>query len=383
MEKNTKDILILTTGGTIGSIADPIKGIRPGNMVIGLMLKEMGFEMVYGREANHYVSEGISIRIEELMNKDSTDMTAKDQAEIAKAIFEKRHGYEGIVVTHGTDTMHFLSSMLSLMLKDVDKPVAITGAMRIPEDKRSDAVKNLGQAISFAAGGMNGIFVVFHGNVMEGPWVYEINPGELSAFESTNGYIAKIIYKGIDYRMERTRVHRYTSLDARYDDNVVSINLFPGIKSDTIIKSASEKRGVVVVGYGSGGFPVDIVETVGVLATQMPVVLTAHSPNKKGLPGTYEVSRRVNAEGIIIGHGLQSLDTSNLIFTLGITPDGARLGKIRKVYMENLERLKREAFRPITDIGDGTYDSEIKSRVLKDVIREKTEHTVARQKQKT
>ncbi len=353
MEEGSKSILILTTGGTIGSAADPESGVMPGIDVIEEVFRKIPdakMQDVPYEKRGYMLSGGqkIDIEIKNLMNKDSTDMTAADQAAIAKAVFSELGSHDGIVITHGTDTLHFLSSMLSLMMKNISKPVVVTGAMRIPEERNSDAVRNLRDSILFASGGTGGIFVVFHGKVMEGAWVHEFNPGELGAFESSNGSIGRITDLGIQYLMSKSTdsTAGEPSLNARYDSNIVSIAFFPGLDPDTIMKNIIDKRGLILVGYGSGGYPSRLVSIIEMAATQMPVILTSHSPNRKGLPGDYEISKRVSAPGMIVGHGLQSLDTSNLIFTLGNSSKYASIEKIGKRYRNNLEQLKKESFMP-------------------------------------
>src|SRR5690242_6858568 len=80
-----------------------------------------------------------------LLNKDSTDMNPDDWIDIANAIHERLdQGYEGFVVAHGTDTMHFTASALAFACgPNLGLPIVLTGAQTIPEVPHGDARVNL------------------------------------------------------------------------------------------------------------------------------------------------------------------------------------------------------------------------------------------------
>lgn len=92
-----KNILLITTGGTISSIVSK-EGLVPSNSQE--ILKEFGLHNL-----------DINLSVLDLMCKDSTNISPKDWVIIAKAIYNNLKKYDGIVVTHGTDTMAYTTSM--------------------------------------------------------------------------------------------------------------------------------------------------------------------------------------------------------------------------------------------------------------------------------
>ena len=117
-----KKILLFTTGGTIAS-KEGNNGLEP-EMDANELLSYMG------DLANRY-----DITCRELLSLDSSNIQAEEWRKIARNIFENLEQYDGIVVTHGTDTMAYTASMLSFMLQNLKVPglpgaaAASTGAL--------------------------------------------------------------------------------------------------------------------------------------------------------------------------------------------------------------------------------------------------------------
>ena len=110
-----KKILLFTTGGTIAS-KEGNNGLEP-EMDANELLSYMG------DLANRY-----DITCRELLSLDSSNIQAEEWRKIARNIFENLEQYDGIVVTHGTDTMAYTASMLSFMLQNLKVPVVLTGS---------------------------------------------------------------------------------------------------------------------------------------------------------------------------------------------------------------------------------------------------------------
>ncbi|MDX8380684.1 MAG: asparaginase domain-containing protein [Ghiorsea sp.] len=99
-----------------------------------------------------------------LMLKDSLDMTASDRTAILKAC--ESTGAEHIIISHGTDTMVATASCLGRELKD--KTVVLVGAMIPYSIKNSDALFNLGSAVTAVQLLDHGVYIVMNGKVF--PW---------------------------------------------------------------------------------------------------------------------------------------------------------------------------------------------------------------------
>lgn len=108
-----------------------------------------------------------------LMNIDSSDMTISDQKRIADTIDDNIGKYDGIVITHGTDTMAYTAAALSVMTENPPVPVVLTGSQRPFFDSGSDAPANFEDALAVAGGGtVCRVCVVFGGKL----WTEEIVP---------------------------------------------------------------------------------------------------------------------------------------------------------------------------------------------------------------
>ena len=114
MNEKKKKILLITTGGTIASV----------NTDAGLV--PAGSEILQNEIA--HLRAYYDIEVCDLMRLDSSNIQPEEWVKIAHCVFEHRTGADGIVITHGTDTMAYTSSILSFMLRNIDIPVVLTGA---------------------------------------------------------------------------------------------------------------------------------------------------------------------------------------------------------------------------------------------------------------
>lgn len=131
--KSLKNIGMLYTGGTIGSRVDYVTG--------GVYMLTKPEELLADVPELQDIA---NIEISNLMSIGSEDMTYKEWTKIAEeAAKVLNKGVAGIVITHGTDTMHYTSAALSFMLKDINAPIVLTGSQRSSDRGSSDAFSNL------------------------------------------------------------------------------------------------------------------------------------------------------------------------------------------------------------------------------------------------
>jgi L-asparaginase len=124
---------------------------------------------------------------------DSCNRSPREWAEIAQIIADNYNDYEGFVVLHGTDTMVYTASALSFMLKNLDKPVVMTGAQRSAlSGIRNDARQNLVTALLLANPHYTKIPVVpevcifFGGILLRGNRSVKRDTNSFVAYESPN-----------------------------------------------------------------------------------------------------------------------------------------------------------------------------------------------------
>ena len=128
-----KKILLLTTGGTIASRPGG-EGLEPHRSDV------MERELEQLRTYYH-------ITVRDVMCLDSSNIRPEEWQTIAQNIFEYRSGFDGIVVSHGTDTMAYTASAVTYMLPDIDLPVVFTGSQLPLADMLSDGPDNLRTAL--------------------------------------------------------------------------------------------------------------------------------------------------------------------------------------------------------------------------------------------
>ena len=179
-----KKILLLTTGGTIAS--------RPGGE--GL---EPHRSDVMERELEQ-LRTYYDITVRDIMCLDSSNIRPEEWQIIACNIFEYRESFDGVVVSHGTDTMAYTASAVTFMLPNIDRPVVFTGSQLPLADMLSDGPDNLRTAFAMAASGNPGVFLAFDRKVMLGCRAVKVRASGFSAFESVNArYAAQVSNRGL------------------------------------------------------------------------------------------------------------------------------------------------------------------------------------------
>lgn len=156
-EKNKKlpKILLLSTGGTIASKID----YRTGAVTPILTAEELNSSVPE-------ISKIANIDAKVLFSEYSENIMPEDWVRIAEKINEHNNSeYSGIIIAHGTDTMHYTSSFLSFALAGFPMPIAMVGSQRSSDRASSDAALNLIGATKFLTEcKTNGIFVIMHEN---------------------------------------------------------------------------------------------------------------------------------------------------------------------------------------------------------------------------
>ena len=140
-----KHILLLTTGGTIAS-QKTADGLVPGLDGNALAQRLKVFE-------GHY-----RFTIRDILHLDSSNIQPEEWQLIARAIFAAKDDFDGIVITHGTDTMAYTASVLSFMLPDLPIPVVLTGSQLPIDHPLTDAMETSGPPLPWPLTGKTASF---------------------------------------------------------------------------------------------------------------------------------------------------------------------------------------------------------------------------------
>ena len=237
-----KKILLLTTGGTIASRQGG-EGLEPHRS--GVMEREITLLQSY-----------YDITVRDLMCLDSSNIRPEEWQMIAKTVFEVRKSYDGIVISHGTDTMAYTASAVTFMLPNIDLPVVFTGSQLPLEDVLSDGPDNLRAAFAMAATGCAGVYLAFDRKVMLGCRAVKVRASGFSAFESINArYAAQVTNHG--RVVDPSRIPRFTgkpALKPEISQDVFLLKLTPGLSPAIFdMLAAMGYKGIVIEAFGLGG----------------------------------------------------------------------------------------------------------------------------------
>ncbi len=256
IEKDSKkpNIAMIVTGGTIAARLNPKKG---------------GVDWLTEPEAlfKFYpeLFEKVNVlKIEVPFMKASEDMDFKDWQKIAR-VAEKllnNQNIRGIIITHGTDFLHYTSAALSFFLGKVNKPVVLTYSQRSVDRASSDANLNLQCAALVAVSDIAEIMIVGHASsnddfcyAMPGTKVRKLHTSRRDAFRVVNSRpFAKIfsdtIYKILDYNV---RNKNKVKTDLKFEEKVALVKFYPGQNPDILDYYIKKKyKGIVLEMSGLG-----------------------------------------------------------------------------------------------------------------------------------
>jgi len=308
--EHKKKILLLTTGGTIASLAGS-DGLEPHRSDV--MERELNQLRTY-----------YSITVEDVMCLDSSNIRPAEWQHLARSIFDLRAGFDGIVISHGTDTMAYSASAISFMLPNIDLPVVFTGSQLPLADMLSDGPDNLRTAFAMAASGKPGVFLAFDRKVMLGSRAVKVRASGFSAFESVNArYAGHVSNRGLVLD-ERVLPHPTgeTKLAPELDENVFLLKLTPGLKP-AIFDTLSEMgyKGIVIEAFGLGGVNVLHQGLEGIaraVKNGISVVVTTQCLYDSSDLRVYQVGNKLLELGVIQGRDMTSeAAMTKLMWALG------------------------------------------------------------------
>lgn len=228
-DKEKPNIGMIITGGTIAARLNPRKG-----GVDWLTNPESLFK--FYPELFKVVNVA---KVEVPFMKASEDMDFKDWQKIAKAVenMVNDSNIQGIIITHGTDFLHYNSAALSFFLGEVSKPVVLTYSQRSVDRASSDANLNLQCAALAAISNIAEVMLVGHASenddfcyAMPGTKVRKLHTSRRDAFKIVNSKpFAKIFTDRIDILREHNiRKKGKVKADTKFEDKVALVKFYPG-----------------------------------------------------------------------------------------------------------------------------------------------------------
>lgn len=319
-----KNVVILATGGTIAGVGEPGKdmGYKSGS----LTAKELV-------DAIPELSSIANIQVEQVCNINSDDITSALWIKLAKRIAELQNDsqVDGIVITHGSDTLEETAFFLALTTAGT-KPVILTGAMRPATAAAPDGPANLIFAVKSAvniatdlASKCNSegkgrdaqhpendrapILVAFADKLIPAESVQKIHPSRLDAFAAMDVETARGLHFEIDGEesLPKGTLPKVTVLYFNAEADAAQIEF-----------AAKTAQGLVIAGAGAGEFSQSWMEALARI--QIPVVITSRINAGRILP------EQLLVPGTIAGYGLPAPKAAVLLrLALTKTADKAKI----------------------------------------------------------
>ena len=321
-----KHILLLTTGGTIACQPGE-EGLEPQRS--GVMARQIQQLRTY-----------YDITVEDVLCLDSSNIRPEEWQQIARHIYSRREGFDGIVVSHGTDTMAYTASAVTFMLPGIDLPVVFTGSQLPLADVLSDGPDNLRTAFAMAASGHPGVFLAFDRKVMLGCRAVKVRASGFSAFESINARYAGIVSsQGLvtDARVLPVQKEEPRLLDG-ISNNVFLLKLTPNLPPeifDALLNLGC--KGIVIEAFGLGGFNVLNQGLAGirrVIDKGISVVVTTQCLYDSADLQVYQVGNKLLDMGVIQGRDMTSeAAMTKLMWAIG---QGMDQRQITELFSQNL-----------------------------------------------
>lgn len=269
-----KKIKLFNLGGTITSAVDPKTGyLKSGSLTAEELLEQSGLSDLK-----------LDLDIENFRSIPSTEMTLKDLREIKGRLEEiiSENKFNGIVITHGTDTLEETAYFLNLVV-DTKIPIVITGSQRSIKDLGFDGSANIRDAIIVASDDESvgkGVLVVFNQEILSVKLSTKSNSTGVRGFTASGSGPMGYVYGGkASYHYYPVNKNLLKTLDLPFTNRVYLIRMTTDFPVELLKSILSLKPlGLVIEGFGVGAVnpeSQDIIKMI--IDAQIPVVLTTRS----------------------------------------------------------------------------------------------------------
>ena len=310
----TGKVVVLTTGGTIGHRSQggiAVMDFDPAALASMLRLAD------------------IDLMFTPVFAKGSMEIVPDDWIRLAEAVAAAAaEGPRGVVILHGTDTMHYTAAALAFMLCDLPFPVVLTGSMRPGGDPGSDSLPNLRDAVLVAhAADLAEVCIVFSadaerssGMIIRGTRARKTHSHAVNAFESINaaplGFVAGDTVRIIETAVRSRRPGKLRPA-TRIEQNVLLVKATPALTSVGLARQLHGLAGVVVEGTGIGHIRRDLQEVVAGFGR--PAVISTQAVYGGECLGLYEADQTILAIPNVIPAADMTSETAfvKLMWALG------------------------------------------------------------------
>ena len=333
-----KNLSILSTGGTVASVIDYKTGaVHPAFTADDLL------------RATPELVDYANINAKAIFNILSENMTPEYWKKTATTIYDEiNNGADGIIIAHGTDTMHYTASALSFMI-DSPVPIVLTGAQRSSDRPSSDAFTNLMASVNAAKSDIAEVTICMHGteddsycDLHRGTRARKMHTSRRDTFTSINmNPLARIENNKVtinDTQVKYTkRNEKELSLNTNLADKVALIKMYPGISPEIIdIYVDKNYDGIVIEGTGLGHCSDDVITSITRATSEdIPVVMTSQCLFGRTNMNVYSSGRRLLQNNVIgVGDMLPETAYTKLLWAAGQTDNVSEIYEIMKTNLK-------------------------------------------------
>jgi glutamyl-tRNA(Gln) amidotransferase subunit D len=337
-------IAVLGTGGTIASFVD----YRTGGVHPATRPEELA-------AAVPELFDICNVRAEVVFNMFSEDMQPEHWTKIAERVaWHLNHGARGVVIGHGTDTLHYTAAALSFCLQDLSGPVVVVGSQRSTDRPSSDGAMNLTAAARVAAqSDLGEVVVCMHASsdddriaIHRGNRVRKNHASRRDAFQSVNilplGYVQgeRIVLD----RLYRRASDGPVAVDAAWDEEVSMILSYPGLWPEHITDVV--RKATVIVGTGLGHIARRCLPGIeAVIARGAHVVMASQTIHGRVNMNVYSTGRDLLKLGVMpAGDMLPEVAYIKMMWILGHT---SKADEVRRLFATDFAGEKDTATEPL------------------------------------
>jgi glutamyl-tRNA(Gln) amidotransferase subunit D len=323
-KKSLPNISILSTGGTIASRID----YRTGAVTSQFSAEDILNAIPELEEIANYNCRMIYSILSE-------NMRPSYWVELARAVYEEiKTGADGVIITHGTDTMMYTAAALSFML-ETPVPVVLVGSQRSADRPSSDNAMNAICAAVVATSDIADVCVVMHGSTSDdfchihrGTKVRKMHTSRRDAFQSINAKpIGRVEYPSREIKIMShyaKRGEKKLALHDKLEPRCALIKYATGASSESLLfHSGSGYKGIVIEGTGLGHVSTEWIPLIrNATDAGIPVVMTSQCINGRVCDRVYDTGRDILKAGAIEGGDMLSeVALVKLMWVLGQTLD--------------------------------------------------------------
>jgi len=343
---DSPEVVLLSTGGTIAGRPDPVTG----GLIAGRSATEL-YDMV------PELANIARVRMLDVLSVLSENMGPAQWVKIADAVVKAiGQGIRGIVISHGTDTLHYTASALSFMIQNPSVPIVLVGSQKSIDRPSSDAALNLIHAVQVASKSDIAEVVVTmfgptsdqYGIIHRGTRVRKMHTSARSTFRTINDIPLGIVdEKGIR-TLRQDYNHRGTDLamDIRtgVSEDAALLYFYPGMRPEVIdFYIEHSYTGLVVAGTGMGhcnGLMINALKKA--VDKGMMVFMTSQTLWGSVNPYAYRTGRRLLDAGVVfLGNMLPETAITKLYWALAQSGDKTVVRDLMEQNIAN-EFIERE-----------------------------------------